>query len=339
MKRLLLVSGNLGLRMAVGNDFEIVEERPSRNWRFNPMSVEGVDAVLLDLHNPETACEVLDQIAATGYSGAILVCAVSGDDWSAVDDRTSKRIGLVELPVSGHDLAAALSALLPSDRSIFGGRRAERSEAASAAQAKPHRDGQPSPAATVPEVPAAPSPVALPSQRSTDVYDHVRQLAAAAPQLRGLQDVAEDLLQAAIDAVSSQAGAVLVPDGEYWRVAAGLEVRHVEWRLALPADSWVIDETVGQRHGVIVEGTDIARQRLSGVPLASWDHLIVAAAPNSDVVLLLAREEPAYTDDDMRGLQATGEKFTKSLRDSIELRELSRSLQRFTDADLRDDNP
>lgn len=357
MRKLLLISGNLSLRMAVSGDYEIVEERPSRGWRFDPASIQSVDAVLLDLHNEETTSQVLDEILATAFTGPVLVCAVAGEDWSHVAEGAPDRIAVVELPVSGAALSAALDRLMPSGRAArFGSRRtderhtdsvpaaaepldepvpAPKVEAATPRPAKPPAASAPRPtpaAAAVAPRPAVP----LPAQRG-DLYDHVRGLAANISGLRGLEAVAEELVDAAVDATSSEAGAVLVPDSSYWRVAAGVGVRHVEWRLAVASDAWLIEETIAQRHGIVVEGTDIARQRLSGVPLASWEHLMVAPISDVDVVVLVAREAGAYSDDDIRDLTKVGEGFTSKLDDAIALRELARSLQQFADADLQDE--
>jgi hypothetical protein len=344
MKKLLLVSGNLSLRMAVGGDYEIVEQRPSRSWSFDPASVTGVDVVLLDLHDPPTTSRVLDQIAAAGFDGPVLVCAVAGEDWTAVSDRSANRIGLVNLPVNGHDLTAALAELVGSQRSgLFGHRRADPPPSAPAQTRRPEAPGDnavaPAPGADVTAAAAPPPPVTLPAQRNGNVYAVVRELTDALPRLRGLSSVSEDFLTAAVDATSSEAGVVLVPDGDYWRVSAGVGARHVEWRLAVPADAWLVDETINERHGVVVEGTDIARQRLSGVPLASWEHLMFAAAPDTDVVVLVARRDGAFSDDDIRELNRVGAGFSRDLTDALALRELSRALQQFADTDLQDETP
>jgi hypothetical protein len=317
MKKLLLISGNLSLRMAVGKDFEIVEERPSRNWQFNPASVDSVDAVLLDLHDEETTVRVLGEVFDTGYAGSVLVCAVSGEDWSHVAERSPKQIGVVELPVNGAALSAALNDLMPGELS---GRTGSR-----------RREDPPQPPSQ-----REPSPSVQQAEASSV---HVRQLTEALPRLRTVGSVCESLITDVVAATSSEACAVLVPDGEYWRVAAGLGVRHVEWRLAVQSDAWLLEEAVGQRHGIVVEDTDIARQRLSGTPLASWEQLMVVPVRETDVVVLVARHEQPYVDADIRRLAEAADEYRVGLADALALRDLARSLQEFADADLQDIAP
>lgn len=343
MKRLLLVSGNLSLRMAVGHDYEIVEQRPSRNWRFDTSSLQSVDAVLLDLHNEEATSEVLERIFADGYTGVVLVCAVADEDWSHIADRAPDRIAVVELPVNGAALSAALNRIVPSRPTGHAGgghHRTTRQDAVLTEPVKPAGKPAPPPTASPASSPARQQPaVSLPSQRAGTIHDHVRELADALPQLRAVGSVAEELVEAAVAATSSEAGAALVPDGAYWRVAAGVGVRHVEWRLAVAADTWLIDEVVAQRHGIVVEDTDIARQRLSGLPLASWEQLTVVPVRDTDVVVMVARHEGAYTEDDVRVLSDLAEGFRASLAEAMALRDLARSLQDFADADLQDEKP
>lgn len=352
MRRLLLVSGNLGLRMAVTGDYEITEERPRAGWQLRAESLSGVDALLLDLRSREVTSRVIAEAAALGFTGGFLVFSVAGEDWSEIGQAGTGTVRTLELPVSGPILSQALADLLPEGKGgIFGHRRPEvrlgapGADPASPPSAAPNEPTLPLPAlmreptAAAPREPrgnASPPPLPpIPAQPSPKPTDLVRGLRDALPSLEGVASVADDLLRSQLASTASEAGALLVPDGSRWRLVAGQGIRHVEWRLAVSSDSWLIEEVIEQRHGLIVEDTDIARQRLAGVPLASWENLMVGPVLGTAAIVLLARHEPPYCDDDLQTLTTGGERFRDRLLDALALRELARSLQPFADAELQ----
>jgi hypothetical protein len=107
--------------------------------------------------------------------------------------------------------------------------------------------------------------------------------------------------------------------------------------LALAGDCWLIDETATQRHGIVVEGTDIARQRLSGVPLASWDNVIAAPLTDNDVVVIVARQAGRpFGAEDLKALVTAADRHAAALSSALELRMLARALQRFADLEMLD---
>jgi hypothetical protein len=290
------------------------------------------------------------EAAALGYTGGFLVFSVAGEDWSDIGEGAAGNVSVLELPVSGPMLSQALAELLPEGKgSLFGHRRPDVRLTAptSAPETTPAPTASPPPstvrvtsATAVPAEPGAgrsgaPSLPPIPTQPAVESGDLVRRLRDTLPSLEGLAAVADDLLEKVLGTTASEAGAVLVPDGSYWRLAAGRGIRHVEWRLAVGADSWLIDVVIDQRHGLIVEDTDIARQRLAGVPLASWENLMAGPVLGTAAIVLLARHEPPYGDDHIRTLTTDGEAFRDRLLDAIALRELARSLQPFADAELQ----
>jgi hypothetical protein len=353
MRRLLLVSGNLGLRMAVSGDYEIAEERPRAGWRLRAESLGGVEAVLLDLRSREVTSRVMAEAVALGYAGAFLIFSVAGEDWSEISETGTGPVRVLELPVSGSVLSQALADLFPEGKSSrFGHRGPEVRLAAPPAQDPPPMPAEPAAAGAQPRTTKAAAPAAsrreprgnvvsppplppIPGQPRVGTDDLVRRLRDALPSLEGLAAVADELVEKVVASTTSEAGAVLVPDGSYWRLVAGSGIRHVEWRLAVGSDSWLVEEVIDQRHGLIVEDTDIARQRLAGVPLASWENLMAGPVLGTAAIVLLARHEPPYGDEDIRTLTADGGAFRERLLDAIALRELARSLQPFADAELQ----
>ena len=58
----------------------------------------------------------------------------------------------------------------------------------------------------------------------------------------------------------AEAGALLLPDGDSWRVAAGEGLRRLEHRYVLAADSWLVHHRQAHK-GAIIDRTDVARER------------------------------------------------------------------------------
>lgn len=168
----------------------------------------------------------------------------------------------------------------------------------------------------------------------------VRQLMAVVDELYGVRETAEVVVADAVERTSAHAGALLVPDGGRWRVAAGLHLRSLEHRYELDSDSWLVDEIARGYSGVIIENTDVARTGLHGAPLASRRHLLAVPVPTVEGLLLVARDEdPAFTEDDVLNLARVGQEAAPLLSSALDTRALARALWEFSDVSDSADPP
>jgi hypothetical protein len=160
----------------------------------------------------------------------------------------------------------------------------------------------------------------------------VRQLTAAVPELYGVRETAEVVVADAVERTAAHAGALLVPDGGRWRVAAGVHLRSLEHRYELDSDSWLVDEIARGYRGVIIENTDVARSPLHGAPLASRRHLLAVPVPTVEGLLLVARDDdPPFTEDDVLNLARVGQEAAPLLSAALDTRTLARALLEFSD--------
>jgi len=151
-------------------------------------------------------------------------------------------------------------------------------------------------------------------------------------QLFGVPETAEIVIADAVARTGADAGALIVPDRGAWRVAAGLGLRPLEHRYELHAESWLVEQIACGHKGAIIEGSDIARERLQGSPLASWRHLLAAPVPSVVALILLARrEDPPFDEENLRFLAALGEEAAPLLGSAIDTRTLARCLWTFRD--------
>jgi hypothetical protein len=162
----------------------------------------------------------------------------------------------------------------------------------------------------------------------------VRQLAARVDDLYGLRETADVVIVDAVERTAASAGAVLVPDGERWRVVAGIRLRPREHRYELDADSWLVNEIARGYRGAIIEDTDVARSPLHGAPLASRRHLLAVPVSTVEGLLLVGRDEdPPFTEDDLLMLARVGQEAAPLLSAAVATRSLARALSEFRDAD------
>lgn len=162
----------------------------------------------------------------------------------------------------------------------------------------------------------------------------VRQLAARVDDLYGLRETADVVIADAVERTAACAGALLVPDGGRWRVAAGVHLRPLEHRYELDADSWLVHEIARGHRGAIIEDTDVARSPLHGAPLASHRHLLAVPVPTVEGLLLVARDDdPGFTQDDLLMLARVGQEAAPLLSAALETRALARALSEFRDED------
>jgi hypothetical protein len=188
-------------------------------------------------------------------------------------------------------------------------------------------------AAPVPVPEAAPPPVPVAAPPPVPVADEpvhlVRRLRPLVGRLSRVPEVAELLRQRCAAVVPCEASAVLVPDGEIWRVAAGHQLRPLEGRVQVDAAHWLVTEVIGQGHGLLIRDTDIARTRLSGAPLAAWPNLMALPITEVNAIVLLARQVKEFSRSDLtKGKQAIGP-AAMQLGEAMDVRDLARALSPF----------
>jgi len=195
--------------------------------------------------------------------------------------------------------------------------------------ATPQRKSQPKHGAASPTQPRRRATDRLPDQGPGEV---VGLLLESANVLYTLAETAEVIIEDAIDRAQASSGALLVPDGNVWRVAAGVGLRTLEFRYQLTAESWLI-EKVGESHrGLLIENSDVARQALHGAPLASRTHLLAVPVPEVTAVLLLSRDEdPPFSESVLSSLAQLAREAGPLLQRAINLRTLSRAMARHLD--------
>jgi outer membrane biosynthesis protein TonB len=159
----------------------------------------------------------------------------------------------------------------------------------------------------------------------------VTHLSERAQELIGLGECADVVVLELAERTAAEAAAVLLPDGAAWRVAGGHNLRPLEHRIQLDAGSWLVETIAIGGRGLIIEGSDIGRQRLSGSPLASWTHLLAAPLPGLRGVLLAARSAGPFDEAALTAAVALAEEAVPLLQEGMELRTLARQLSAYTD--------
>jgi GAF domain-containing protein len=159
-----------------------------------------------------------------------------------------------------------------------------------------------------------------------------RALSLRVDELYSVPETAEVIALDAVERTGADSAALLLPDGNRWRVAAGVGLGAIERRFELAEDSWVVVNVARASKGVLVEDTDIARRPFHSAPLASRRHLLAAPIRLVDGVLLVARDEdPTFTEESLAILAAVAEEAGLLLAAALDVRELARRLQSFTD--------
>ena len=177
-------------------------------------------------------------------------------------------------------------------------------------------------------------PSGRPTGAAATPAELVRALLRAERELYGLAETADAVVLDAVERVGAEAGAVLLPDGSRWRVAAGHGLRALEHRFELTAEDWLVVEVARGGHAVVMEDTDVVRQPLRGSPLASWHHLLATPVPAVDGVLLVARSaDPAFGRADVETLADLAREAAPLVEDALQVRELARRLARHRDSD------
>jgi len=182
------------------------------------------------------------------------------------------------------------------------------------------------------------APVSTPAEptSATPAIGLVRALDGRLEHLYGVPETAEVIVTDAVDRSHADAGALLVPDGGVWRVAAGVGLRPLEHRYELLEESWLVEKIARERKGAIIQDSDVAREQLHGAPLASWRHLLAAPVPGVEALLIMARrDDPPFTEENLSALAALGREAQELLQAAVDTRSLARALSQFRDeADL-----
>jgi hypothetical protein len=162
--------------------------------------------------------------------------------------------------------------------------------------------------------------------------DPVHALLEQIEGLYTLDETASVIVDDAVVRGMADAGVLLVPDGVLWRVAAGIGIRPLEYRLQLAQDSWLIEKIASAGKGILIQDSDVARQNLRGAPLASREHLLAVPVPGIHAVLLLARDrDEPFTEQTLAELADLAIESAPLLQKAIDLRILARGLARHLD--------
>jgi hypothetical protein len=164
-----------------------------------------------------------------------------------------------------------------------------------------------------------------------DAIDLVRSLSARVTDLTGVPETADIVVDEAVVRTGSEAGALLVRDGDIWRVAAGAGLRALEHRFQLAPEHWLVSEVATQGHALIIEESDVARHNLFGAPLANWEELLIAPVPDTGAVLLVARHTGGYDDLELAQLSELTEEAAPLMSAALDARALARSLEELRD--------
>jgi hypothetical protein len=178
-------------------------------------------------------------------------------------------------------------------------------------------------------------PVTATARTGAEVREWVRGLLDRRSELFGVSETAQVLAEEIVERGESDAAAVLVPDGQRWRVSGGVGLRPLERRLLLDTSHWLISEIAVGGRALIIEDTDIVRPRLAGAPLAAWRHLLAVPVPRIRAAVVLARGQEAsrFTDRDLRAVVPVVAEAADLLSAALRMRELARALAPLRDVD------
>ncbi len=164
----------------------------------------------------------------------------------------------------------------------------------------------------------------------------VRALLGRSHEVYGVIEAGSLVVSDALARTNATAGALLLPDGDVWRVAAGEGLRRLEHRFVLQGDAWLVTTIASRHKGVIIDRTDVARLPLAGAPLASHKHLVAAPVRAVGGILLIARDDdPPFAERDLLSLARLAEASADILSAALDARQLSRVLGDLRDQDDR----
>lgn len=310
--RVLVASRSPDLAMILGvAGYEVVDGRPgdARDWvttgEMPPADVLVVDLAGHDVGNP------LVNLAVTGEQP---VAVVTTDDGAHVRD--SPMVRVVGRPLSRDAVIAAIDAMTVATGSTQ------------------REVGEPS--AEVPVRPGGTAPDAAPGeQRAPGPGSYTRaSYAALVEQLSDemtLAEVCAEVCALVTDAGRADAAALLVRDGDRWRVSGGSGLRDLEHRIELDSGHWLISEMLGSVRGAVIDHSDVARQYMRNAPVASRDQLAFVTSTALQAVLVVGRGEVPFGADDLTYLKGVLDEAQPHLLHALAIRRLARALGRFRD--------
>jgi hypothetical protein len=209
-------------------------------------------------------------------------------------------------------------------------------------RAEPGPTTDPPATGTPPDRAAAPAPTSVVDVRDPVRTDPrstpalVRALLGRTHEVYGVTEAGELVVTDALTRTGATSAALLLPDGDTWRVAAGEGLRRLEHRFVLTADSWLVTTIASRHKGVIIDRTDVARRPLAGAPLAAHKHLVAAPVRSVAGILLIARDEdPGFGENDLLSLAQLAEASSTVLASALDARQLARLLGDIRDQDDR----
>jgi len=239
-------------------------------------------AVVVDLLSDLAGVHAVRDVRAE-LPGLPVLLLTDGDMGTGLASSVGLPARVLEMPVAAGALRQALRELLIAGRD----ESPSRSDPAESDQAAADR------------LPVLDVRVGLPDE------GHDQRSSPHPPILQASGDVEAVAEQLAADLASSvlaDAAAVLVRDGAVWRVAGHHRARALETQLVLRDDSWLVEKVVVACRILAVADTDMLRQQLSSVPLASRRSLI-ALPCTTGVLALVGRDRSAFTVHDVRTLR------------------------------------
>jgi hypothetical protein len=329
MPQLLMVSRTPSLAMGLaGTAFDVVVLSPNEARRGD--GAAAADAVLIDVQSTQDALLVLEQLRDPLEPIPALVLA--GPDWDCAPFEELPFTSVVVRPVSQRSLVTLLDGMLAPDT--------------------PHGDEPPLPdLEMVPEAVPPPIPRSTPTvetapvvqqaspkvveepkprRRDSSPIDLVRALLPHTDQLPWVPETSHAVLAHALVVAAADAGVVLIRDGDRWVVTAGSGLRPLELRSELGPEHWVVDTVCGGQRGVLVQDSDIARSHLAGAPLASWRNLVAVPVALVDGIIMLARrDDPMFTESDLKRLATLSQEASSALAEAIEVHRLAHALARY----------
>jgi hypothetical protein len=148
-----------------------------------------------------------------------------------------------------------------------------------------------------------------------------------AAEILPLPLVADAVAADLADSLSADAAAVMLQDSEYYRTVGGFALRPAERRGSIPRDHWLVTAVVRREQALIVENTEVARRQLQGAPLASRTHLLAVPAAGLSCLIVAARSDEPFAEDDLAAAARSAQQATPYLLTAARARDLLRILR------------
>ena len=373
MARLLLVTRSMALSLRLADAHDVVERPDDDLDTLTPDP--GIDLVVLDAQDPQTAVETVESMRSRDIHTPVLVVSGYQPEWAGLLSASLPNAAVVALPITRASLLEGIERLLnPASASRSTG-PAPVPPVPELPQPVP--PSPPLAPAVPPLTPATgPVPVIAPTsgrdapppepdlvlgedydpffataphglddlqpdptmrRADASLVELVHQLSERTAELYGVPDTAQVLADEIVERADADAAAVLIPDGAVWRVTAGVGLRPLERRLVLDSSHWLIAEAALQGRALLIEDTDIVRQKIAGAPLAAWRHLMCLPVVDlrSAVVVARSAEAGPFTERDLAAVIDPIREASGLLQRALDVRRLARLLAPLRDLDDR----